>query len=284
MPAGRRTPVQLIDVPMKRCPQCASSFPDTVNFCDFDGTRLDADYLVSNPDLATPREEQSPQTGTSAGGARPVADYLDSNPDLSVPPKEPIPQTGTSAGDYQLPRYPLAAPLQQNSKILTIMAVAGVAVAIAIGVVLFIVYKRMTAAPEQSSSESSNVALTQQQTPLLSSRPSPSVSASPSPEPSPSPSAMPSPAAQAESTRVALSSRPVSTGGNEKTRRGAVTIRLTNGTSIEADEVWETGEGIWYRRSGVVTLLERNHVKAIEKPSPASSGSPTPAASPIATP
>jgi len=95
---------------------------------------------------------------------------------------------------------------------------------------------------------------------------------------------MPSPAVQAESARVALSSSPVSTGGDEKTRRGQVTIRLTNGTTIEADEVWETGEGIWYRRRGVVTLLERDQVKAIEKPSPASSASTTPATSPSASP
>jgi len=95
---------------------------------------------------------------------------------------------------------------------------------------------------------------------------------------------MPSPAVQAESARVALSSNPVSTGGDEKTRRGQVTIRLTNGTTIEADEVWETGEGIWYRRRGVVTLLERDQVKAIEKPSPASSASTTPATSPSASP
>jgi len=35
---------------------------------------------------------------------------------------------------------------------------------------------------------------------------------------------------------------------------------------VEADEAWETGEGIWYRRRGVVTLLERDKVKAIGKP------------------
>jgi hypothetical protein len=58
---------------------------------------------------------------------------------------------------------------------------------------------------------------------------------------------------------------------------------LTNDTTVEADEVWETGEGIWYRRRGVVTLLERDQVKAIEraieKPSPVASP-----ASPTATP
>ncbi len=55
---------------------------------------------------------------------------------------------------------------------------------------------------------------------------------------------------------------------------------LTNGTSVEADEAWETSEGIWYRRRGVVTLLKRDQVKAIEKPSPAPAASVTPAPSP----
>jgi hypothetical protein len=282
-------PVALIDVPMKRCPQCASSFPDTVHFCEFDGTRLVTDYLVSNPDLAVPQEEPIPQTGTSpivgAVEYQLVAEDLDSNPDLSVPHEEPIPQTGPTADEYQLSRYPRAARPRQNSQILSLIILAGVVAAVAIGLVLFIVYQRMTnEAPGQNSNESSNVAVKQQENPLLSSRPSPSVSESPSPEPSPSPSPKPSPAAQAESAPAGLSSSQVSTGGNEKTRRGPVTIRLTNGTSVEADEAWETREGIWYRRSGVVTLLERDQVKAIEKPTPTPSASATPATSPSATP
>lgn len=270
---------------MKRCPRCASSFPDTVHFCEFDGARLIADYLGSDPDLAEPLAEQTPQTGTSAGEDQLDEEYLDSNPDLSVPREEPIPQTETTAVGYQLPSYPRAAQPQRNSQMLSLIILAGVVVAVCIGVILFIVYQRMTnEAPAQNSNESPNVALTQQPVPLLPERPSPSDSASPSPELSPSPSPIASPAAQAESTRGALSSSVVSTGGNEKTRRGPVTIQLTNGTSIEADEAWETGEGIWYRRLGVVSLLERDQVKAIEKPSPTPSASATPTTSPTATP
>ncbi len=234
---------------MKRCAECDSSFPDTDQFCELDGAQLVADYSDSNPNLLVPPADRSPQPGSRLGTEE--------------------------AGEYQHSRE---ARLRQNWKILAIVAVAGVA----IGIVLFILYQRTTReAPEQSSNESSNEAVTQQQMPLLPSRPSPYASASPSAEPAPSPSAMPSPAAQAESPRVALSSSPVSTGRDEKTRRGPVTIRLTNGTSVEADEVWETGEGIWYRRRGVVTLLERNQVKAFEK---ASSAAPSPAATPAASP
>jgi hypothetical protein len=239
---------------MKRCPECYSSFPDTAQFCELDGTALVVDYSDSNPDLLVLGADRGPRTESPAGmmGAR-----------------------GYQASHDK--------PLQQDWKILTIMAVAGVA----LSMVLFVVYQRMTRqTPGQGSNEpQSNGAVLQQQIPLLPLPPSPSVSASPSPEPSPSPSVMPSPAVQAVSARVALSSSPVSTGGDERTRRGQVIIQLTNGTTVEADEVWETREGIWYRRRGVVTLLERDQVKAIEKPSPAaSSPAVTPTLSPTASP
>ncbi|HKE60671.1 MAG TPA: hypothetical protein VKB46_28385, partial [Pyrinomonadaceae bacterium] len=42
-----------------------------------------------------------------------------------------------------------------------------------------------------------------------------------------------------------------------------VVIRLASGGKVEADEVWRTKEGVWYRRDGVVTLLKSNRVKAI---------------------
>jgi hypothetical protein len=229
---------------MKRCPECDSIFPDTDQFCELDGTTLVADYSDSNAAVGDRIQDIREVLGIDSRDA--------------------------------LNRH------RQNWKPLAIVAVAGVA----IGMVLFLVYQRVTREiPGQSSNESaSNVAVTQQQIPLLPLRPSPFASASPSAEPSPSPSAMPSPSVQAESARVELSTSPVSTGGSEQTRRGQVTIRLTNGTTVEADEVWETGEGIWYRRRGVLTLLERDQVKAIEKPSPASSPAVTPTSSPIASP
>lgn len=169
---------------------------------------------------------------------------------------------------------------------LVLLGVAGVA----IGLVLFLVYQGLTREAQNSTNEpSTSPAVAQQQilpTPLRS---VPIASASPSAEPSPSPSALPSPAVHAESTKAALSSSPVSTGRDEKTGRGKVTIRLTNGTSVEADDVWETREGIWYRRRGVLTLLERDQVKAIERlredaSPPASSAAVAPTSSPTASP
>ena len=238
---------------MKRCPECDSTFPDTEKFCELDGAPL-------------------------------VADDSDSDPDSLVPPADESPEPDVEAEELEADEYEYSRenPPEQNWKALAIVAVAGVA----LGIVVFIVYHRLTReAPVQSSNTSSNEAVVQQQIPLAPSDPSLFADTSPStePSPSPSPSARPTPAAPAVSPGVVLSSSPVSTGGS--TRRGPVTIRLTDGTSIEAEEVWETGEGIWYRRRGLVTLLKRNQVKAIDQPrTTPPSPAPTTAASPSASP
>ena len=41
-------------------------------------------------------------------------------------------------------------------------------------------------------------------------------------------------------------------------------LHLTDGTTIEADEVWDDPQGVWYRRGGVTYLVERAHVSKIE--------------------
>ncbi len=177
---------------MKRCPKCYSSFPDAEQFCELDGTTLVPDYPDSNPDRSVAREDWDQHVENAAV----------------------VPAYAYQASPEQR--------LRQSWKLLTVAAIA----ALAAGMVLFVVYQRMSRGiPAQSSEQTgSNEVATQQQVPLLPFRPSPSIT--PSPEPSPSPSAMPSPAVQAESARVALSSSPVSTGGDEKTRRGQVTIHI----------------------------------------------------------
>jgi hypothetical protein len=90
----------------------------------------------------------------------------------------------------------------------------------------------------------------------------------PAPEWSPSPresSFIPPNVPQVEQTkRVAMSKDPVSTSPDQNTT-GRIWIKLSNGARIEADDVWRTREGVWYRRNGVVTLINANRVKAIEK-------------------
>lgn len=42
-------------------------------------------------------------------------------------------------------------------------------------------------------------------------------------------------------------------------------LRLTDGTSIEFDDAWEDARGIWYRKGGMVSLMARDRVAAIER-------------------
>ena len=257
---------------MKRCPQCTSGFPDSFEFCERDGAILVPDFRDNDPELS------EPSALTDEHGQPP------NEPDVFVTSAssiEPPVVVGTIA-------YPVSIEtrLRQNWKMLALMIVAGVVV----GFVLFVYQPFTREDPSQNANELiANGALTQQPIRALPSRPSPSPSESPSPEPSPSPSPMPSPATQVESMPVGLSSGMVSTSGNEKSGRGPITIRLTNGMNVEADEVWQTEDGIWYRRRGVATLLERKDVISIERPqeknpSPPASPAPTPASSRVTSP
>ncbi len=167
---------------------------------------------------------------------------------------------------------------EESWKILAIVAVAGVA----IGVIVFLVYHAMTRqrATESVNVSSSNSSVMRQQGPFLPSVPSPVASASPSVESSPSPSATPSASALTSPASVQLSSNQVSTGGAGK-KSGPVTIKLNDGASIQADEAWQTAEGVWYRKGGVVALLDPKQIKVIEKvapatPQPSASQSPRP--------
>jgi hypothetical protein len=98
----------------------------------------------------------------------------------------------------------------------------------------------------------------------------PSATTSPSPEvsPSPSPSIVPTPKPTPALTATAhtrATGDPVSTSGPGIGNRqgGKPVIILASGGKIEADEVWRTKDGVWYRRNGMVTLLKRGQVKTI---------------------
>lgn len=46
-------------------------------------------------------------------------------------------------------------------------------------------------------------------------------------------------------------------------RGGKPVIVLSSGARIEADEVWRTRDGYWYRKNGIVTLLKHGQVKTV---------------------
>ncbi len=90
------------------------------------------------------------------------------------------------------------------------------------------------------------------------STPLPPSAVSPSPTPKPSPT-------RTATAHTTSSLNPVSTGGpaTGTKRGGKPVILLTDGGKIEADEVWRTREGIWYRRNGIVTLIKHGRVRSI---------------------
>lgn len=149
-----------------------------------------------------------------------------------------------------------AAPNPRARKRLAILFILAAAV-ITIGVLA--VYFGLKAKAEQTVTNAPVAA-----TPEPQQQPTPSPSPSASPSPSSSPTAKPSPARVATSHTTA-SVDPVSTSGpGIGTRRGGKpVILLTSGGKIDADEVWRTRDGVWYRKNGIVTLLQSGRVKAI---------------------
>jgi hypothetical protein len=77
----------------------------------------------------------------------------------------------------------------------------------------------------------------------------------------------PSPAAPAAATPApaALNNGPIATGGKTITSGSAI-IKMKDGSSVEADAAWEDAQGIWFRRSGVVSFLDKSRVEAITEP------------------
>ena len=221
---------------MKRCPQCDFIYLDSDQVCDLDGTPL---IFVDDARI------DALTRGISAAATPPVR------------------------RSFRLP---------------ALIAIVG----LGLGLILLLAYyatsrraQRTIQSQEQGANEqasaSPGAAATTQQIPssLPSLMVSPLPSASASIQTSPKPLASSSPPERPErtpSSRNPSSSNPVSTTGtlstnaNGTTKSGPVTIRLTNGSRIPADEVWRTREGIWYRRNGIVTLIKRNRVAAIEKP------------------
>ena len=137
------------------------------------------------------------------------------------------------------------------------------AVGLMIGVLVFAVYYGLSRQQQKASAATeASVPVEPVTTPPATPSPSPEVSPSPSPSIAPSPQSSPEKTATAH-TRA--TSDPVSTSGpGMGTRQGGKpVIMLTSGGKIEADEVWRTKDGVWYRRNGMVTLLKRGQVRTI---------------------
>ena len=172
---------------------------------------------------------------------------------------------------------PLLPARNKNSKTLTLVAVVGVSLGV-LGVLAYLIFLGEPAAPEPVSSSTVS---RQPFAPIAPSTPRPISEPSPSPStaPSPSPSVGPSPSPQPSASIVQFSSNPIATSAGAPAIKGQMIISLTNGGKIEADEVWQTGEGIWYRKGSVMSMLDPKNVKSIEKlnsPDPATTATKSP--------
>lgn len=160
----------------------------------------------------------------------------------------------------------------------------GVLAGILLGILLSLFYFAMSRGPEENSNTTISSSSPRQKEFLQPQQPAPLASASPSVEPSVEPSASPSvetPSPQSSAQLELSSSNPISTAPDPKGRTNSIVITLNSGVTIEADDAWQTGEGIWYRKHGVVSLLDPKNVKTIQRvppaePQPSASRSPSP--------
>jgi len=139
------------------------------------------------------------------------------------------------------------------------------AICLLLSVLIIAIYYGFTR-QQQKASAATETPVTVEPVAAPSATPTPSVEVSPSA--SPSPSIEPTPRSSPEKISTAhtrSTSDPVSTSGPGIGNRqgGKPVIMLTSGGKIDADEVWRTKDGVWYRRNGMVTLLKRGQVKTI---------------------
>jgi hypothetical protein len=98
----------------------------------------------------------------------------------------------------------------------------------------------------------------------------------PTPEPEPSPSPEASEEAEAEAspptntettTAAQLNQGPISTGQKTSSAdpdsAAQTVIEMNDGSTLDVEAAWEDKQGIWYRRSGLVSFVDSSRVKAI---------------------
>jgi hypothetical protein len=155
-----------------------------------------------------------------------------------------------------------AATRPRKNRTLPIAAAAGLVLC----VLTVAIYYGLSRQPEKASAATESSTVIVPGPSPLPPAPSPSPTPQTSPSPSPSPTLTPKPSPGGIATaHTRATSDPVSTSGpGIGTRQGGKpVITLASGGKIEADEVWRTKDGVWYRRNGIVTLLKRAQVKAI---------------------
>ncbi len=225
---------------MKRCPQCSFLYLDSDQLCDLDQTPL-----VADPSADVGAIEQLDHEAGKLSPKRSVRQRKLNLKTISAAIVGGLIIGLTMLLSYQRTRLE-ASQAPPTSQAKTSKAQATQA-------------SRVSMVAQQTSNEiSTNATLEQQASDTSASPDNRSHSAAPSSSTTSRTTLKPQP----DSARLRVSSNPVSTGNVAKPDRGPVTIRLADGSTLQADEVWRTKAGIWYRRKGIITLLKPNRVRS----------------------
>jgi hypothetical protein len=185
---------------------------------------------------------------------------FDGTPLVAVNEAELEAATGQAPPKRKRATKPKKATKKRQRKVTAITAIVG----LLLGIAAFMVYYRFASRTQYTAQA--------QPAPIVSAQPiAASIPTPPLLETAlPSPTATATPTAKPTTDRVATAHTsttvaPISTSGPGigKKPSGKPVILLTSGSKLEADEVWRTRDGVWYRRDGIVTLLKRGRVKAI---------------------
>lgn len=213
---------------MKRCPRCFETYDESERFCELDGQPLLAD-----PTLTAPTGSNIESLSTSAAP----------KPDVQSSQQREVWFVGT----------------------------AGVVLGIVVCVGGYLAYGlwnedsgfKETSAPAFAAQSRDEIPPTRQQAPRVAPTVAPEEAVTPEPEASPEPAQASTEESKAVVARV--NQGPVSTGQRKKDADESVQtiIQMNDGTSVEVDAAWEDGQGVWYRRGGMVAFVESQRVKAI---------------------
>lgn len=163
---------------------------------------------------------------------------------------------------------PATAPARTHTE-RSLMVLVGVLGGVLISAALFVVYSVANNEPAQSPQLTARmpqtIPATRQSLPS-SLEQAPRSTATPLAE-SDQVEAEPEPETQDEAKNdpvpTKINQGPISTSGDKAESNTRTVIQLHDGTSIDVDAAWKEGQGIWYRRGGLVSFLESKDVKSI---------------------
>ena len=152
-------------------------------------------------------------------------------------------------------------------------AALGVLIGIGIGVGIFAVATLTSGSADAEPRVVSETPQVREQAPLRTTvtnpAPTPQAEESPSPEGEEEAEAEASPQAPevSKSAVAQFNQGPISTGKKVKIEESETAlqtvIEMHDGSTLDVEAAWEDKQGIWYRRSGLVSFVESSRVKAI---------------------